>query len=314
VSTVDVMAEAYRHDAFFWRGEEEFLAGTATFVREGVLAGEPVMVCVIRPRLARLRDELGMLADGVRFVDMGELGRNPARIIPAWQQFVDECAVEGQPVRGVGEPIWAGRRPGEVSECQLHEALLDIAVPPETPLWLLCPYDVGELEEEVLAEARRTHPGFLTSGVARRRGWFAGEHRADDGFHVDLPQAGAPTFRRSFTATDLRVLRDDVLAHARAAGVSGERSADLALSVHEVATNSVVHARGAGVLHIWREPGALVCEVRDPGRISDPMIGRRAPGVENLHGRGLWMVNHLCDLVQIRSHAAGTTVRLHTWL
>ncbi len=315
MSSAGVAAEAYRHEAFFWSGEDEFLAGTTKFVREGVLAGEPVMVCVIGSRLAGLRNELGTLADEVRLVDMGELGRNPARIIPAWQQFVDECTVGGQPVRGIGEPIWAGRRPGELSECQLHEALLDIALSPETPLWLLCPYDVHGLEEDVLAEARRTHPGFMTSGATRRRGWLSGEQRADDGFHVDLPDAGGPArFRRTFTARTLRDLRDDVLAEARAAGVSAERSADLALSVHEVATNSVVHARGAGVLQIWRESGALVCEVRDPGQISDPMIGRRAPGVESLHGRGLWMVNQLCDLVQIRSHAAGTTIRLHTWL
>ena len=28
-------------------------------------------------------------------------------------------------------------------------------------------------------------------------------------------------------------------------------------------------------------------------------------------GRGVWLANQLCDLVQIRSGAAGTVVRLH---
>jgi anti-sigma regulatory factor (Ser/Thr protein kinase) len=28
-------------------------------------------------------------------------------------------------------------------------------------------------------------------------------------------------------------------------------------------------------------------------------------------GRGLWLANQLCDLVQIRSGARGTVVRLH---
>lgn len=271
------------------------------------------MVCVIRPRLARLRDELGRLADGVRFVDMGELGRNPARIIPAWQQFVDECAVEGQPVRGVGEPIWAGRRPGEVSECQLHEALLDIAVPPETPLWLLCPYDVGELEEEVLAEARRTHPGFLTSGVARRRGWFAGEHRADDGFHVDLPQAGAPTFRRSFTATDLRVLRDDVLPRPSRGRVGRAQRRPRTVRPRGGHQQRGPRPRCGCAAHLAR---ARCSGVRGPRPGSDQRSGDRPPGAGRREPArtGLWMVNQLCDLVQIRSHAAGTTVRLHTWL
>ena len=39
-----------------------------------------------------------------------ELGANPARIIPAWQEFVAEHAAPGRRVRGIGEPIWAGRR------------------------------------------------------------------------------------------------------------------------------------------------------------------------------------------------------------
>ena len=48
--------------------------------------------------------------------------------------------------------------------------------------------------------------------------------------------------------------------------------------------------------------------------MADPLAGRLAPGTEELDGRGLWMVNQLCDLVQLRSSAAGTTVRVHTWL
>lgn len=35
------------------------------------------------------------------------------------------------------------------------------------------------------------------------------------------------------------------------------------------------------------------------------------PTAEEIGGRGLWLVNHLCGLVQIRSSAGGTVVRLH---
>ena len=31
------------------------------------------------------------------FVDMAELGRNPAKIIPAWQKFMDTEAAGGRP-------------------------------------------------------------------------------------------------------------------------------------------------------------------------------------------------------------------------
>ncbi len=310
MATTSTVTSGYRHEAFFWDDEDAFLAGMVPFVRDGVEAGDPVMVAVPSPRLDRLRSELGPHAQEVRFVDMGELGRNPARIIPAWKSFVDECAVGGQQVRGIGEPIWAGRRPVEVSECLLHESLLNIAVAPETPLWLVCPYDTARLDGDVLAEARLTHPE--TAAVMPPGRDLA--DRADDAFFVDLPPASGPSFERSFTAADLRLVHDEVLQQAVASGVQAERAVDLALAVHEVAANSVLHALGDGVLQIWREPMALVCEVRDLGQITDPMIGRRSPSIQSQHGRGLWMVNQLCDLVQIRSHPGGTTVRLHTWL
>ena len=30
-------------------------------------------------------------------------------------------------MRGIGEPIWADRRPDELDECQLHESLINLA-------------------------------------------------------------------------------------------------------------------------------------------------------------------------------------------
>ena len=54
-----------------------------------------------------------------------------------------------------------------------------------------------------------------------------------------------------------------------------------------------------------------LAQLRDAGVITDPMAGRIRPSREQLGGRGLWFVNQLCDLVQIRSFAGqGTCVRL----
>ena len=80
--------DSYRHEAFLWSGEDDFLAGTAPFIREGLRAGQPVMVAVTAPHIWLLRTALGTDADRVRFVDMAVVGRNPARIIPAWREFV----------------------------------------------------------------------------------------------------------------------------------------------------------------------------------------------------------------------------------
>ena len=45
-------------------------------------------------------------------------------------------------------------------------------------------------------------------------------------------------------------------------------------------------------------------------QIVDPLAGRRQP-VADTGGYGLWIVNQLADLVQIRNDALGSTVRAH---
>ena len=94
---------------------------------------------------------------GSGMMDMAAVGANPARIIPAWQEFLDDHD-DDQPIRGVGEPIWFGRRGVEIAECQLHEALLNLAVEPDRPFWLRCPYDADALPAEIVAAAHHSHP------------------------------------------------------------------------------------------------------------------------------------------------------------
>ena len=77
--------QSYRHEAFLWHDASDFTAGIVPFIRDGLEAREPVMVAVGALH-TKSRDALDGQAD-VEFVDMEELGRNPAQIIPAWQQF-----------------------------------------------------------------------------------------------------------------------------------------------------------------------------------------------------------------------------------
>ena len=306
--------DRYRHEALLWQGHDEFLAGTLPFILEGVHAGQPVLAAVVPERVELLQRALGPDADRVRFADMTELGANPARIIPAWRRFTEEHAAGGQPVRGIGEPIWSGRRPAELVECQLHEALLNQAVEHDTPLWLLCPYDVENLTPDVVAEAHRSHPVVVEVEHHRGSTLYRGTHHAGTIFESDLPAVDVAVSHRVLGRADLAVVREDVIAHGVSAGLGPERGEELALAVHEVTVNSLEHGSGHGVLRIWHEDDALIFEVRDQGRIADPMVGRRTPQWDDERGRGLWMANQLCDLVQVRSGEAGTTIRIHAWL
>src|SRR5437764_9027136 len=81
-------------------------------------------------------------------------------------------------------------------------------------------------------------------------------------------------------------------------GLSSSRAQDLVTAVHESAANTVVHATGAGSLRIWRDGGALVCEIRDDGRITDPLAGRQSDSSPEDSGHGLRLAHELCDLVE----------------
>jgi anti-sigma regulatory factor (Ser/Thr protein kinase) len=118
-----------------------------------------------------------------------------------------------------------------------------------------------------------------------------------------------------FDGTSIAEVRRVVAGHGKAAGLSRERIADLVLAAHELATNSIRHGGGRGALQLWSEPDAVLCQVRDHGHIEDPLLDRTRPSCEAENGRGLWMANQLCELVQVRSFGTETSpetvVRLH---
>jgi anti-sigma regulatory factor (Ser/Thr protein kinase) len=303
-------ANGFEHEALLYAGVDEFVERIAAFVAEGVEAHEPVMVMVGRAKIDGLRAALGADGAGVVFADMEEAGRNPARIIPAWRRFADEHSEPGRPLRGVGEPIWHGRGPAELVECQTHETLLNTAFADAGAFRLLCPYDTIALAPDVLEEARRGHPIVSDGEVRWGSASFAPPARRC-GLDKPLsePPAGAREVR--FGLDTISSARAAVAAEAGGAGLGEDRVADLTLAVGEVAANSVRHGGGHGTLRVWREPDAIVCEVRDAGRIDDALAGRVRPEPLATSGHGLWIANELCDLVQLRSFPDGAAVRMH---
>jgi anti-sigma regulatory factor (Ser/Thr protein kinase) len=298
----------FQHEALLYEGPEGFLAGTLPFLEEGLEAGEPMLVAVGAPKIERLKAALGGGADRVDFVDMAVLGRNPGRIIPAWREFLGRSG-DG-PVRGIGEPIWAGRDAAEMVECQLHESLLNVAFADVEGFRLLCPYDTTALEPGVVHEACSSHPLIADAAGTRPSRQYRGDDDLLVPFDAPLPAPPAVAELVAFDGAVLEPARRAVAAHARAAGLVHEQVEDLMLAVSEVAANSVRHGGGHGLLRVWRDDAGLVCEVRDSGRIRDPLAGRARPDLEQLGGWGLWLAHQLCDLVQLRSDADGTVVRL----
>jgi anti-sigma regulatory factor (Ser/Thr protein kinase) len=296
----------FQHDALIYEGSDEYLAGTVPFLREALEAGEPTMVAVGQSQREMLEGELGKEAEGVRFADMEKLGRNPAWIIPFWREFVGDAC--GRSVRGIGEPVWAARSAAALDECQRHEGLLNIAFDPGASWSLLCPYDAGSLGDEVLEIVASSHPHVHREGRVERSDSF---DPVLDAFGGELPPPASTPETLAFGVAELGEVRNRVAAAAEAAGLSPLAVADLVTATSELAANSVMHGGGSGTLRLWREDSRLLAEVEDRGRIEEPLVGRLRPKISQEGGRGLWLANQLCDLVQIRSGERGTTVRLH---
>lgn len=293
---MSVTKSHFSHQALFYESDEEFLEGIVSLVRRGLEAGEPTLIAVGNGKGELLEGELGDAAAEVSFLDMEAIGRNPACIIPVWRDFLDRAPGDGRPLLGIGEPVWPGRSAAELDECQRHEELLDVAFGGGRAWSLLCPYDSAALDDDVLESARESHGDFSSAAF-----------RPFDG---TLPEAPADSKALHFGDRELAEARELVAREADRAQLVGSRGIDLVVAVNELVANSVLHGGGGGKLQVWRESDALVAEVRDEGRIDDPLAGRVQPAAAQEGGRGLWMVNQLCDLVQIRSGPEGTGVRL----
>jgi anti-sigma regulatory factor (Ser/Thr protein kinase) len=298
----------YRHEAFLYSGSHEFLAGTLPFIRRAVSAGDPVLVAVSGEKVDLLRRNLGADAAGAGFADMAGIGGNPARIIAVWQAFVAEHAGAAQ-LCGIGEPAYPGRSPAELAECELHEALLNVAFDAATPFWLICPYDLETLASDVIEGAQRTHP-FIARGAERQASSAFRQPDLAGPFDRPAPPPPAGVAALPFGTGDLRRVRAFVAEHAGRAGLGQERASGVVLAISEIASNSLRHGGGRGELRAWADGRSLVCEVSDQGHITAPLAGRVRPAPDAGHGAGLWVANQLCDLVQIYSSARGTTVRV----
>jgi len=312
-TTIDGRARPTRfeHEALIYHGVDELLAGIVPFLRAGLHDGDPMLVALPRPHLRALQAELDGDADAITFLDMYEVGTNPARIIPVWADFLRQ-AEPGTTPRGIGEPVWDGRRADELAECEHHEGLLNVAFHTSPPWLLLCPYDAAVLPPEALEAAARTHPALVSSDGActRSERWTDVATMAEPN-RRPLSPVPLDAATLVFATEELRQVRRLVLHVAATSGLSSARAQDLALAAHELAANSILHGGGTGVVRAWVHGDTTLVEVCDAGEIDDPLVGRRQPNPERVGGRGVWMANQLCDLVQVRRLPTGTAVRLH---
>jgi anti-sigma regulatory factor (Ser/Thr protein kinase) len=235
---------------------------------------------------------------------MTEIGRNPARIIPAWRDFVNAHA-DAPALRGVGEPFFPGRNAAARDECHAHEALLNVGLA-DAPIRLVCPYDVERLTPADIERVLANHPIVEVDGHRRSNPRVA----TVEWLGMPLPEPPTGLVEFDFGITSLFQLRRVVEERTRALAFTDARREEIVLVASEIATNSLRHGGGRGLFRCWSEGATFVCEALDSGWIREPMIGRVRPRPGQAGGHGVWLANQLADLVQIRSAEGRTVVRM----
>ena len=155
------------HEALVYSTVEEFLAATVPFIREGLESEEPLLVVTKKANLRVLREALDSDAGKVDLVDSAAWYRSPLETIEAYDGDVRRRLEEGAGrVRIIGEPVWPITSERAIAEWKRYESALNVAWA-SMPTWVICPYDAGELPEEIVSDATRTHPVLRTGRGSR---------------------------------------------------------------------------------------------------------------------------------------------------
>lgn len=303
------------HQGLLYGSQEQFLAGTVPFIRQGLERGDPIWVMSSVRNAGWLRVALGADARDVEFGDCVQWYRHPVRALAILNRAVRDGAGK-QRLRMIGEPWCTVRTGTEGTERVRHESLLNVALA-TADASVMCTYDTRVVGDDVVTQVARTHPELVVDGGARSSpdytdpAVFTAECDSSP-----LPEPPSSALRLAFNHLgQLATLRGFMTSYATWAGAAAESVTQFVQAVDEVATNAIEHGGGSGVIRIWTSPQAMSCEISDNGAgLSDPLAGHLPLPPGRAGGCGLWLARQFCDLVQVRSGSAGTTVRLHLTL
>ena len=304
--TGEAAHSSFRHNAFVYESFEEYVERGVAFLREGLEAGEAVVVGDTPRRLTAMREAFGADARQVSFCDVSSIYTRPARTLAAYCGLFANELRTAPSVRAIAD-VQLGPTPWESAEWTGYEALTNVAYS-HLPVWLVCTYNMYRAPDPMLEGVWRTHPEVLTD-----------EWQESDAF--DDPRAVVRTFtptpqplpalRPVAVRDDIDVFRERLASELAAENVTGAKALDMLLAGTEIAANALTHGGGIEEVQVGRAEGRFVCEVIDRGRgFDDPLAGYRAP--RNGTRTGLWVARQLAWRLEFFHAPQGFTARI--WL
>jgi len=296
--------EKLRHGAFVYEGDDEYVAHSLAFLKEGLETGEGCIVAHTRDGIAMMREALGRDADRVSYVDVGSVYTRPARALAAYCGALRRQLRGAPSVRAVAY-LQIGPFQEEWDEWVGYEAMTNLAYS-HLPAWVVCTYDVSGVPDAVLEEMERTHSEVLDDG------WRASDHFEDPREVVRslTPEPELlPQLRSLSPGNDLERFRERLANELMAAKVPEATALDMLVAGTEVAANAVRYGGGIEEVRVGTAGGRFVCEVIDRGGgFDDPAAGYLVPRAGT--GSGLWVARQLAWRLESFHSPRGFTVRL----
>lgn len=303
------------HDAIFYDDEFDFASVAASFIHDGIEAGEVVMVNTARHPVTPL---LRAMFDGEEQVVIADRATysTPAVALDGFRRTME---------RGLASGVTGYRAIGWIDfdttylpwqEWVRYEAAVN-RVFADFPFRTVCPYDATKVAPDVADPILRTHTGLYTAD---------GEWRPNPDYvdpEVLVMQDGVFTPPHPLQSTqphmvlepslDLMEIRMEIYAATMFTGLPRVKVDDFVKAVSEVVTNAHKHGGEPVRLALWASESALVCTVTDQGAgLADPLAGYARPRKPS-EGLGLWAARQLVDVLDYRPADDGFTVRLVTY-
>ena len=302
--TQDRVHPEYGHGLLVHHDDDELVAGTRTFVRQGLASGGNVVVRGPVDRVETMRQALGVhprLTYG--FDEDAYLA--PTRALFAYQKSMAESP--DPTTFWVTGPVPLGHDSAAQAAWARYESAVDEALC-SYPYRALCTYDAQNSPASVIAAARATH-STISDGVTSH----SNPEYVDPSAFLANPLAQVPEPPRSPPSVATSITQHDELARVRhllratarsSSAVSQQSFHDFLVAVNEVVVNGLVHGGPPVHIRLWTELDTLTCQVVDSGRgLLGPLTGYRRPHMSG--SRGLWLARQFVDDLLISNAPGG---------
>jgi anti-sigma regulatory factor (Ser/Thr protein kinase) len=298
-----------RHGLLLYDNDDVMVGKIAPFLREGLTAGESVIVIVDSCKRELLMDALAADGSAVSYVDRDSFYTRPEDALARYDARLRKLVREGAGAVRVFAELPCCDGGTDVDAWIRYEAVVNRALA-HHPLWVVCGYDAREQPGTLMESALETHQEVLADQWGPSSGYRPPEavvrSRSPQPTPLEdlrpLPTAGRP-----------QAFRDSLSAELHRSGVPEAEAADMLVAAAEVLANAREHGGERVSARVGQVDDEFVCEVFDDGLgIDDPVAGLVPPRPGTSDTTGLWVARQLTRRLELVPVPGGFTVRLWT--